>query len=160
MAHMIVGVDPGKTSAIACIGLDGKLIGTAHKSQAGAGWIIESISELGTPSIVAVDKKTPSKIAERVNAAFHSRMFIPDKDISTAEKRPAAAAAGIKNQHERDAYAAAIKAYNAYANKLKQAERISKEMKVSESSIDAIKAKVLDRYSVKEAIEGRKANRA
>lgn len=157
MRHIIVGVDPGKTSAIACLTLDGRLVHRAHAAAGGMPWMLESIMAVGTPSIIATDRKVPGLTVRKVNAAFNSTLFIPTKDIPMIEKRELARMAGIKDPHERDAYAAAVKAYRTYANKLSQAEHISRRS--DQKDIDMIKAKIIQRYSISEAIEGRKANR-
>lgn len=157
MRHIIVGVDPGKTSAIACLTLDGRLAHCEHAAEGGMPWMLERIMAVGTPSIVATDRKVPGDMVRRINAAFRSKLFIPNKDLSTMEKRELAKRAGIRNPHERDAYAAAVKAYRMYANKLNQAEHISRDK--DDSYRDMIKAKIIQRYSISEAIEGRKANR-
>lgn len=157
MAHIIVGIDSGKTSAIACLALDGRLVLSAHRSSAGLPWMIDSIRKAGIPSIIASDKKNGTTLASKLNALFNCRLYLPDRDIPVEEKREAARRSGIKDPHERDAYSAAIKAYNSYANKLNQAERVSRLAMVED--IDKIKAKIIDRKSISEAIEGKAANR-
>ena len=84
-------------------------------------------------------------------------LYAPRKSIPLSEKKIAAKENNIKNPHERDAYVAAIGAYNTYANKLKQAERAARERNVDD--IDALKSKVIHRYSMDEAVRNRKANR-
>ena len=157
LAHIIVGIDPGKTSGIACLALDGKLIMASHKTGAGVEWMVSQIREIGTPSVIATDKKHPSSVARKLNSIFNSRLMTPQKDISMEEKRRMSKGTSISNPHERDAYSAALKAYNAMANKLNQAEHISRAMNVDDT--DSIKAKVFNKYSISEAIQGKKANR-
>lgn len=157
LAHLIVGIDSGKTAAIACLSLDGKLVGIMHMVSGGIPWILESIRVIGTPSIIATDRKIPGDTVRKINAAFNARLYLPPSDISIMEKRELARKTGIKDVHERDAYAAAVRAYHAHANKLNQAEHISRERKVQD--IDRIKARIIQRYSISEAILGRKANR-
>lgn len=157
MAHIIVGIDPGKTSAIACLTFDGKLIMASHRANAGLEWMVSKIREIGVPSVIAIDKKNPSAMAKKLNSIFNSRLVMPEKDISMKEKRRMSKDAGISNPHERDAYSAALKAYHAMANKLNQAEHISRVMNVNDT--DSIKAKVFNKYSISEAIHGKKANR-
>ena len=157
MDHIIVGIDPGKTSAVACLSLEGKLIYVSHKRDAGMQWFVDEISNVGIPSIMAADKSEPGSVARKLNSMFNSRLSLPQKDITVAEKRKLSKETGIKNAHERDAYSAAIKAYNAAANKLNQAEHRLKQMNVENR--DRIKAKILGRYSLSEAVLGRPANR-
>jgi len=156
--HIIVGVDTGKTSAIACLSLDGKLLYSAHKRQADESWFISMIHSIGMPVIIASDKTRPTNNnIRKINATFNATIFYPEKVITQKEKKQLAKVTGLKDQHERDAYSAALKAYNAHSNKLRQAERIASSMHISNT--DAIKAKVIKRYSVKEAIENRVAHR-
>ena len=152
-----MGVDPGKTSAIACLDLEGRLILSAHQTSAGVRWMLDRIVEVGTPSIIATDRKAPGETIKKINASFSSRLFMPSRDIPAIEKRKLARRTGIKNPHERDAYAAAVKAYRSYANKLNQAGHISREK--GEPDSDTIKAKIIQRYSISEAIQGKEANR-
>ncbi|MEM0149467.1 MAG: DUF460 domain-containing protein [Candidatus Micrarchaeaceae archaeon] len=154
---MIVGIDPGKTIAIACLSLDGHMLGCTHKKFADEGWVVSTIEKLGTPSIIATDKKRVGEEVRKINAIFNSRLFTPDKDLTVEEKRLLAKNARPYNQHELDAYAAAMKAYNYYSSKLKQAEH--KTRAAGAGSTDAIKAKVIAKYSISEALENRKSNR-
>lgn len=156
--HLIVGVDTGKTIAYACIGLDGRLVSSGHLASGGPEWLISAVEKIGIPSIVACDKM-PNHTAAKISAAFRSRLFSPEKELSILQKREMAKPFGITNPHERDACAAAVKAYNAYANKLKQAEHIARNEGRNVMEIDAIQAKVIERYSIDEALSNRAANR-
>ncbi len=154
MRHLIVGIDPGKTTAIACLDLDGKLIMSVSREFSGIEWVISQISSVGVPSIIAIDKSNVNELVRRVNAAFNSRLFVPNEDIKGSRKRYLIKDKKLKNQHECDAYAAAIEAYNAFANKLKQVES-----KAKGKDADEIKDRVINRCSMHEAILGIQANR-
>lgn len=155
--YLIAGIDPGKTCGIACIDLNGSLVYRDHMTFSGAEWLVATLNRVGTPVIIASDKPEAGNIVRKVNAAFSARLFCPDREFRIEEKRGAAKARGIKNPHERDAYIAAISAYNSYANKFKQVERLASGR--SAGSIEEIKAKVIAKHSIREAIENRKANR-
>jgi len=154
--YLIVGIDPGKTTGIACLDLNGKLVLAKHMQFAGAEWITSTISKAGTPVIIASDKRNASETVRKINATFSSRLFCPGRELKIKEKRAAAKGATIKDPHERDAYVAAISAYRAYANKFKQIEHMALERM---SDAERVKAKVVGKYSISEAIENRKANR-
>jgi uncharacterized protein len=155
--YIIAGIDPGKTCGIACVDLKGNLVFRAHKAYGGPDWLIGTLNGIGTPVVIASDKPVASGIVRKVNTAFNSKLFSPDREFRIEEKRMAAKALGIKNPHERDAYIAAISAYNAYANKFKQIEHIASGRKYND--VEEIKAKVISKYSIREALENRKANR-
>lgn len=155
--YIIAGIDPGKTCGIACVDLKGNLVFRDHMTFGGVDWLIKTLNKVGTPVIVAGDKPDASEIVKRVNTIFNSRLFSPEREFKISEKRTAAKSLGIKNQHERDAYIAAITAYHAYANKFKQIEHLAQQS--MQTNVEEIKAKVIRRHSIREAIENRKANR-
>jgi len=157
LRHIIVGVDTGKTVAISCLDLDGKLVYSAHMKSGGEEWIISNIRKAGIPSIIATDKKTLGEMIRRINSVFNAILFMPKSNIMLEEKRQVAHEKAIKDPHERDAYVAAIKAYNYYANKLKQAQHKAEEKKVE--NIDEVLAKVIRKYSIEEAIDNKDSKR-
>ncbi len=155
--YIIAGIDPGKTSAIACVDLKGNMVFRSHRMFAGMDWFIATLSQVGTPVIIASDKPNASMIVRKINAAFNSRLYCPARELRIDEKRIEARSLGIKDPHERDAYVAAISAYRTYSNKLKQAEHIAAGKGLD--NIDEIKARVVARHSISEAIGNIKANR-
>jgi hypothetical protein len=157
--HLVVGLDVGKNSAIACLDLHGNTVLLMHGTSMGFDGMVEVIRNAGVPSVIAGDKKHTNALVRRINAAFNSRLFEPQADITLEEKRNAVKGTGIKNEHERDAYAAAFKAYNYYVSKLRHVERVASKRSFHEMEADMVMSKVISRYSVSEALEGRKANR-
>lgn len=153
--HIIVGIDGGKTAAIACIDLYGRPIRLFTGRYVGLSWFVDMIRDVGEPVIIASDKKKPDEIVKKLGAVFGAVVFSPQEDL-TVEKKEELANRAFENLHERDALAAAKAAYNAYANKLKQASK-----KAIEHGIETDKAMtlVIERYSIHEAITGKKANR-
>jgi predicted RNase H-like nuclease (RuvC/YqgF family) len=157
MKHIIVGIDTGKTSAIACLGLDGGIVSLRVKPYADFRWYIDSIRAAGSPAVIASDKKRNNDTIAKLAAIFDAALYTPREDISVMKKKEFAKAWKVANLHERDALSAAIFAYNSYAGKLNQAERIAKGKSAEE--IDRIKAMVIKKHSVNEAMEKRKAGR-
>ncbi len=153
--YIIVGIDTGKTSAVVCLDLDGNVVHTCSMRSAGIGWLVESISKVGTPVVVATDKHHANETVLKLAAIFDAAVHSPEDDIFVKEKRKIAKDIGI-NVHERDALSAAIYAYNHYANKIRQAGKIATE---SGADIEKIKALVIKRHSVREAISGKKSGR-
>ena len=151
MRYIIVGIDPGKTAAIACIGLDGSLVYIDYGISVGIEWFIERIKGAGTPLVIASDKKRAGKTISKLSAIFGALLYTPERDISVEKKKKASEGMSIENPHERDALAAAKAAYNVYANKLRQAGRIAAE---KNSEAETVKARVIRRSSISEAIAG------
>jgi predicted RNase H-like nuclease (RuvC/YqgF family) len=117
---------------------------------------VEGISAVGTPIIVAGDKTRPSELVRRINASFAARIFSPKKELGAEFKRQIGKGALIRNPHERDAYAAALAAYNSYSNKFKQVEGMAS----ASIDIDAVKRSVVLKRSMYEAVTGKRPNRA
>ncbi|MGC8671691.1 MAG: DUF460 domain-containing protein [Candidatus Micrarchaeia archaeon] len=154
--HIIVGIDGGKTAAIACIDLNAKVLKLFTGRFVSTSWFVNKINETGEPVIIASDKEKPDDIAKKLAAIFGAVLFSPDTDISTEKK--AMLAGKTDNLHERDALAAAKLAYNAYANKLKQVDKLASKKGVDP---DRIKALVIaKRYSAYEALNNKKSGRA
>jgi predicted RNase H-like nuclease (RuvC/YqgF family) len=158
MQHIIVGIDPGKTAAIACLDLNGRELYLSYGRFVGVDWFVDKIKSIGVPIIIASDKKNSSSMVDKIAAIFGCQVFSPSRDISTAKKKEFISASyNAENLHERDALAAAMTAYYAYANKLKQAERIAREKGIND--VDKVKSMVVKRYSINEAILNKKSGR-
>ncbi|MEM0147528.1 MAG: DUF460 domain-containing protein [Candidatus Micrarchaeaceae archaeon] len=158
MQHIIVGLDPGKTTAIVCLNLEGNIVYKVSKKFAGFKWIVNEISKVGIPSIIATDKKNPNETIKKVNATFNAKLFIPQEDMKEKRKNLLASDKQLEDQHEKDAYAAAYKAYASYINKLNQAKRKAYEVN-NIKNFDEICAKVIQKNSIKEALLGKVSNR-
>ncbi|MEM0201192.1 MAG: DUF460 domain-containing protein [Candidatus Micrarchaeaceae archaeon] len=152
MQYIIVGIDTGKTSSIACIDLNGHILTTDTMSYVGINWFVDKIKNIGSPVIIATDKKRANSTVAKIASIFDSVLFTPKLDISVDKKEPFLSIKTISNLHERDAITAAFAAYNKYSNKLNQIERMAKEKNIK--NIDEIKALVIKKYSFKEAFFG------
>ncbi|MGC8649001.1 MAG: DUF460 domain-containing protein [Candidatus Micrarchaeia archaeon] len=150
--HIIVGIDTGKTVAIAILDLNGNFIFSNNKQSGGIKWLINEIESIGTPSIIAADKE-PNNIIKKVASVFNCKIYYVKKTMAIKTKRKLSKPYNIKNAHERDALSAALKAYYIYSNKLNQAEHIAKIKNVK--NIDDIKAKIINNYSIDEALKNK-----
>jgi predicted RNase H-like nuclease (RuvC/YqgF family) len=143
--RIIVGVDPGTTIAVAALNLDGELVGLISSRVMSVPDIVGYIREKGKPVVVATDVVPPPATVEKIKRSFKATLFVPNERIAVDEKVKLARPYGYGNDHERDALAAAVKAYNAYKNKFAQIERKApahmtddvKAMAVSGKAIDA-----------------------
>ena len=153
MDHVIVGIDTGKTSAIACLDLHGNMRKLATAKSAGLPWFVENIREAGIPIVISSDKKRSHGTVRKLASIFNCVLFAPKEDIQVSRKNEEMHAYKVGSIHERDAVSAAKAAYNRYSNKLNQAERLAK---LSNADPDMVKAMVIKHYSVHEAVNKRK----
>ncbi len=126
--YLIVGIDPGINVGYAAIDLDGKLVAAGVEKEANDEEIVRIITKTGIPSLIASDIALPSGFVRKVAARFNVKVHSPKKNMSAEEKREIGE--NIINPHMRDAYAAAIKAYNTYANRLRQVDKLDGEDKL------------------------------
>ncbi len=149
--HTIVGVDPGTTTAIAVLDLDGNLLGVKSRKGWSPAEVVEYILSFGKPVIIATDKSNPPDFVSKLRASFNAVLHVPKEDTSVERKKYLVSPfrKEISNDHERDALSAAIDAYNAHKSKLLNVEkRIPPGI-----DVDAIKAGIIRGMTLRELIE-------
>lgn len=143
--YTIVGIDPGMTTAVAVIDLNGNLIDVKSKKGWSPSDVIEFITSTGKPVLIATDKSNPPEYVQKIKASFNAVLYTPKEDISVEKKKTLTSKYKYLNDHERDALAAAIDAYNSYKNKLRNIEkRIPAGV-----DIDRVKAEIIRGMPIK-----------
>lgn len=146
--YLIAGIDPGTTMAIALLNLDGEPV---HLSSSRVTSVADAIAEImvhGRPLIIATDKKEMPGTVEKIRRSFNAVPFIPKSDILVPDKYELATGSGYRNDHERDAYAAAMVAYRHYKNKFAS---LSKRLPPG-VSLDEVRARVVRGLSLEQAL--------
>ncbi|HSD57760.1 MAG TPA: DUF460 domain-containing protein [Methanotrichaceae archaeon] len=146
--YIIVGLDPGTTTGIAALNLQGDLIDLISSRAMSSSDVIEWIAARGRPLVVATDVFPTPGAVEKVKRSFNAVLYSPGSDVPAEEKISLAKEFGYKNDHERDSLAAAVSAFKKYKNKFMQVEK-----KVPpEIDPDEVKALVVRGYSIENAI--------
>lgn len=141
MVRTIVGVDFGATSAFAAVDYDGCARAVESKRNWAQRDFLERIAEFA-PTIIAGDTRPPAKQVRKTAAAFRALLFAPRHSLTFGEKVFLARGFAPRNAHERDALAAALKAWHSRQNKLRQlAASLKKRGRIAER--DAASEKVL-----------------
>ncbi len=146
--YVIAGIDPGTTTAIAILDLDGNLKSITSSRVFSFSDIVEHVSDSGDPLVIATDVVPTPATVEKVKRVFNAVLYTPSGDISTDEKINLARRFAYANDHERDAIAAALLAFNSYKSKFVQVEKKSP----ARLDLDEIKAMVVRGISVDSAI--------
>jgi len=146
--YIIVGLDPGTTTGIAALNLSGELVDLISSRGLSSSDVIEWIAARGRSLVVATDVYPTPGSVEKVKRAFNAVLYSPGGDIPAEEKIALGKEFGYKNDHERDALAAALSAFKKYRNKFLQVEKKSP----SEIDPDEVKALVVRGYSIENAI--------
>ena len=110
--HVVVGVDPGTTTAVAIVGLDGEVLDVLSTRTADTAAVTEWIVERGRPVVVAADVTPMPETVEKLRRSFDAAGWTPERDLPVDTKQHRTRQAGYDNDHERDAMAAALSAYD------------------------------------------------
>jgi predicted RNase H-like nuclease (RuvC/YqgF family) len=112
--HVIVGVDPGTTTAATVVGLDGTVLDVYSTRTDDTAGVIEWIIERGRPILVAADVETMPETVEGIRRSFEAAAWVPGSDLPVDEKKHRTREVRYDNDHERDAIAAALSAFDAH----------------------------------------------
>lgn len=125
--------------------MNGKFVASGTLKEADADRMVEEIAKTGIPSLVASDVNPAPSFVLKIAARFNVRTFVPGRTMLQSEK--SSMAADTQNLHERDALAAAVKAYREYANRLRQIEAIETDL-----DRDKLKHLVIQGFSLRNAM--------
>ena len=110
--RVIVGIDPGTTTAAAVVSLDGRVLAQFSSRTADTAEVTEWLIEQGRPLIVAADVTPIPQTVEEFRRSFEATAWIPDSDLPVDEKLHRTRDHEYENDHERDAMAAALYAFD------------------------------------------------
>ena len=136
---VILGIDPGTTIGLAVIDIDGVIKHIDSFKDKGIKEILNYIIEKELePFIISTDKKEIPLGIKSIASKIDAIVYSPKKDLSKKEKANIVkqlmngdANKSIKeslNDHEKDALAAALNAYEYYKEKIKRYKKIAKEL--------------------------------
>ncbi len=150
---LICGIDPGETTGLAVLDLNGNVITIESKKNFGLTSIVEKIYEFGKPIIIATDVPKIPQFIEKLCSKTGAICYNPRHTISVMEKNELIRQLNIdvSNSHERDALTAALMAYRKYRNLFQKIDNILSYMPLKLNS-DEIKREVIQGKSIREAI--------
>ncbi len=143
--YLIVGIDPGTTTAVAALDLDGNLLHLQSSRQMNMADVIESLFRTGKPLIIASDVQPMPYSVEKIRRAFSAVAYSPKQDTSVETKMELTAQFLYGNDHERDALSAALDAYRQYRNKFQNlAKRVPPGHDLEEVRAGVIRGQALE----------------
>ena len=119
---LIVGIDPGNTTAVAALNFEGELVLLESRLEFSRNEIIETLIETGRPIIIGCDKQKMPSGVEKIASSLGAKKFSPEKDLSVERKEELGEG---ENSHEKDASAAARHAYRNYSKQIRKINRNS-----------------------------------
>ncbi len=121
---LIVGIDPGSTSAVAAVNLDGELKLLKSEKEFPPEDIIRQLIEVGTPVVVATDREKMPSTVEKIASSLGATRFQPEEDLDAERKKELGKG---DNSHESDAVASAIYAFNNLKRQIDKIDSYSRE---------------------------------
>ena len=151
---IIVGIDPGITVGIAAIDLSGRIVALHSERNMPVGEVFRFISDVGHPVIVATDVNPAPGFVEKIARSFKANLFVPRESLRVEEKNELLRNLGVSvdDDHQRDALAAAYKAYLRLKPKLEHVDSKLREAGLTRKA-DEIKALVIQGYNLGEAMQ-------
>ncbi|MEZ0247947.1 MAG: DUF460 domain-containing protein [Thermoproteus sp.] len=152
-SYLIVGVDPGIVTGIAIMDLNGRVLHTEARRNLSRGDALRRIYQWGTPVVVASDVSDVPDYVKKLAAMCGAVLFKPERDLLVDEKSSVANKLGypVATTHERDALAAAYKAYTEYRIKFEKLEKDFGAV-LTRQQIEEAKAMIARGRSVAQAV--------
>ena len=108
---LIVGIDPGITTAYAVIDIEGNLLHLNSSKQLDLNQLISGTINLGKAVLVGTDKAKVPGLVQAFATKLGARIINPEEDLKVDEKRKMAANFNFNDEHQSDALASALFAY-------------------------------------------------
>ncbi|RLG56354.1 MAG: hypothetical protein DRN95_06895 [Candidatus Hydrothermarchaeota archaeon] len=131
---VIAGIDPGTTTAIAILDIRGRLLEVTSSKELSLSNALTFLMKYKRVLIVASDVTPAPKFIEKISSSLNSILYTPPEPLSIAEKVSLVNERFSKevysNAHERDAIAAAIKAYRKYKDSINEINKKIDDLKL------------------------------
>lgn len=134
--RLIVGVDPGIVTGVAVMDLNGNVLLLSSGRNMSRRDVLGIVYEYGTPIVVATDVSKPPDYVKKLASMVGAVLYYPNKDLSISEKSNIALkyaekyGVKVKTPHERDALAAAYKAFMGLQEKFDKVDNILRELPI------------------------------
>ncbi len=120
---LIVGIDPGMTTAYALLDVSGDFILSRSAKELDIKQLLSEIHAQGKVIAVGTDKAKAPHLVSEFSAKTGSKAFFPREDLRVLEKKDATSSFNVHDAHEMDALAAALYAYHELKPLLLKVER-------------------------------------
>lgn len=121
---LIIGIDPGNTSALAALNLDGELEFLISRKEFSHDKMIREIVEAGYPVVIATDRAEIPSTVDKIAASVGAMKFTPENNLSRQRKNKLGKG---ENSHEKDAHASALHAYKRLSKQIRKINKRSSQ---------------------------------
>ncbi len=157
--YLIVGYDPGIEAGLAALDLNGNPVLITSGRELDRGSALSILSKYGVVTVVATDKNPPPDVVRKLASSLNAQLYVPPHSLSTSEKELIVKefcetkGVQVRNTHERDALAAAIKALRTFEQKMSKLQERIRLMGLKVSNIQEYKVRLLRNEPLSSIIE-------
>lgn len=149
---LIVGIDPGITTAYAVLDIEGNLIHLKSSKQLDLNHLISEIIKFGRVVIVGTDKFKVPHLVGAFATKLGAKIASPEEDIKVDEKRKMIDNFSIEDNHQGDALASGLFAYQTLKPLLNKIDFFVKENKKQNIKNRIKELVITKRISIKNAV--------
>jgi len=149
---LIAGIDSGTWRAFAIVDFEGNALSVESRKNWGENSFIRDLAVF-SPTIIACDKSIPPRKVSILKRVFSARLYKPSKNLTVAQKHRLVEDFKVKNSHERDALASALKAFKSVSSKLATVKKKAFKAGVPKEKLHAVQKLVLKGMPVRKALE-------
>ncbi len=150
---LIVGIDPGITTAYAVLDTKGNLIKLKSSKRLTLSILIDELLQVeGKIIAVGSDVRHPPHYITKFCSAFNARVLNPREDMKVGFKERVTSNFKTNDDHQRDALAAAVFAYNELRPLMQKVELSLKE-RGKEHLVNEVKELVVNGLSITDSLE-------
>lgn len=144
---VIIGYDPGTTAAVAVIDTNKKILLLKSKRYMKREDVTNWVTGIGKPIIVAGDRYPLPKSVEKLASTLGCKPYHPPESLSNLEKWRLVNefTEKIRNDHEKDALASVLKAFEKYSRLFKKTDRILSYLGLMESYDKVLEMIILEK---------------
>ncbi len=150
---LIVGIDPGTTTAYAVLDLNGNIISIKSAKNLGINALLSEVTQLGKIGIIGTDKAKIPSLVENFSAKTGARIIYPKEDLKVNEKKNIIMDFKTENEHQDDALASSLFAFKRVKPVLERIDAYVKENKKENIKDDIIDLVLTKEVSIREATD-------
>jgi len=150
---LIVGIDPGITTALAVLDVNGNLVYLESSKHLELSMLISKTLKLGKVVLVGTDKYKVPKLIGAFATKLGARIVSPEEDLQVDEKKIMMSYFTYGDEHQRDALACALFAYKSLRALLAKIDYFIKANNKQDIKDKIIELVVTKKISIKSAVD-------
>ena len=142
---LVVGIDPGTTTAYAVLDLSGNVVSVKSAKNLGINALLAEVMQLGKIVVIGTDKAKIPSLVEDFSAKTGARIIYPKDDLKVEEKKGMVKEFKTENEHQDDALASSLFAFKQIKGILERIDSYARE-----NNKEGIKDNIIDLVLTKE----------